>query len=50
MEVTKEVINEIKDKMEQAKVLYLKYMGALEVLESMGPKPETAKKPSKAKK
>ena len=45
-------LDELKDKMEQAKVLYLKYLGAIEVVESIlnPPKPEEPKKEPKLKK
>lgn len=49
-EVTKEHIAEMKEKMEQAKVLFLKYSGALEVLESIVNIPTKDKKVAKTKK
>ena len=52
MEVTKEQLQELKDKEEQTKTLFLKYQGAIEVLESIlnAPKVEKPKKQAKTKK
>lgn len=35
MELNDKHLNELKEKMEQAKTLYLKYVGAVEVVESL---------------
>lgn len=49
-EVTEQHIKEIKDKMEQSRIIYLKYAGALEVLESIVSAPKIEKKDKKVKK
>ena len=54
MEVTKETIAAIQAKAEEAKTVYLKWMGALEVMQGMvaekAEKPKIEKKDKKVKK
>ena len=50
MEVTESHLKELKDKMEQAKVLYLKYVGAVEVMEGLLSAPIKEEKVTKPKK
>tara|TARA_E500000305_G_C4024403_1_gene240904 strand:+ start:919 stop:1080 length:162 start_codon:yes stop_codon:yes gene_type:complete len=47
MEITEQQLNDLKGKMEEAKVLYLKYAGAVEVMESMLSMPPIPKEPEK---
>tara|TARA_B100001094_G_C18169812_1_gene794389 strand:+ start:1175 stop:1339 length:165 start_codon:yes stop_codon:yes gene_type:complete len=46
-EITEEQLNELKGKMEETKVLYLKYVGAVEVMESLMSIPSVPEKSKK---
>tara|TARA_E500000305_G_C3883770_1_gene171006 strand:- start:300 stop:464 length:165 start_codon:yes stop_codon:yes gene_type:complete len=48
MEITKEHLGNLKTKMEEAKTIYLKYVGAVEIFESL--LQETVEKPKKEQK
>ena len=49
-EITEAQLDELKGKMEEAKVLYLKYVGAVEVMESLLSLPDVKEEPKKVTK
>ena len=50
MEITKEHLENLKVKVEEAKTIYLKYVGAVEIFESLLESADKQKKATKTKK